>query len=404
MNQGESHDMALKLLALGHQRVQDESEADLAVINTCVVIKPTETKIMRRIRQLNQTGMDLVIAGCLPAVARADLASEFPDSILISPPEYGDFKELIMVKFGEGKGPMPTLPDSTTIGILPISQGCLGNCSYCLTKKARGDLTSYPELVILDRLRTLLKNGAREVQLTAQDTGCYGLDIGSDLGNLLSTVQAVDGDFMIRVGMMNPDSLNMVDGKVQTAWSGDKVYKFLHLPVQSGSDSVLKAMKRGYGVRTFEAQVVSFRSHFSRMSLSTDIITGFPGETDEDHRASVELIERVRPSIVNVTRFSPRAGTPAAKAKAQVPGWVSKERSREMTEVRFKMSSEFYQQFLGEETTILLTEIGKGESLVGRTIEYAPVAITAMARQLGERVEVKVTGAASTHLLGRVLR
>jgi MiaB/RimO family radical SAM methylthiotransferase len=259
-------------------------------------------------------------------------------------------------------------------------------------------------VVILDKLRTLLKDGAREVQLTAQDTGCYGLDIGSDLGNLLSTVQAVDGDFMIRVGMMNPDSLNMVDGKVQRAWSGDKVYKFLHLPVQSGSDSVLKAMKRGYGVRTFEAQVASFRSHFSRMSLSTDIITGFPGETEEDHRASVELIERVRPSIVNVTRFSPRAGTPAAKAKAQVPGWVSKERSREMTEVRFKMSSEFYQQFLGEETMILLTEIGKGESLVGRTIEYAPVAITAMARQLGERVEVKVTGAASTHLLGRVLR
>jgi threonylcarbamoyladenosine tRNA methylthiotransferase CDKAL1 len=404
MNHGESHDMALKLLALGHQRVEDESEADLAVINTCVVIKPTETKIMRRIRQLNQTGMGLVIAGCLPAVARADLASEFPDSILISPPEYGDFKEMIMVKFGEGRGPMPTLPDSTTIGILPISQGCLGNCSYCLTKKARGDLTSYPEVVILDKLRTLLKDGAREVQLTAQDTGCYGLDIGSDLGNLLSTVQAVDGDFMIRVGMMNPDSLTMVDGKVQTAWSGDKVYKFLHLPVQSGSDSVLKAMKRGYGVRTFEAQVASFRSHFSRMSLSTDIITGFPGETEEDHRASVELIERVRPSIVNVTRFSPRAGTPAAKAKAQVPGWVSKERSREMTEVRFKMSSEFYQQFLGEETMILLTEIGKGESLVGRTIEYAPVAITAMARQLGERVEVKVTGAASTHLLGRVLR
>lgn len=404
MNQGESHDMALKLLALGHQMVEDESEADLAVINTCVVIKPTETKIMRRIRQLNQTGIDLVIAGCLPAVARADLASEFPDSILISPPEYDDFKEMIMVKFGEGKGPMPTLPDPTTIGILPISQGCLGNCSYCLTKKARGDLTSYPEVVILDKLRTLLKNGAREVQITSQDTGCYGLDIGSDLGNLLSIVQAVDGDFMIRVGMMNPDSLNMVDGKVQAAWSGDKVYKFLHLPVQSGSDSVLKAMKRGYGVRTFEAQVASFRSHFRRMSLSTDIITGFPGETDEDHRASVELIERVRPSIVNVTRFSPRAGTPAAKAKAQVPGWVSKERSREMTEVRFKMSSEFYQQFLGEETMILVTEIGKGESLVGRTIEYAPVAISAMARQLGEWVEVKVTGAASTHLLGRVLR
>ncbi len=137
------------------------------------------------------------------------------------------------------------------------------------------------------------------------------------------------------------------------------------------------------------------------MSLSTDIITGFPGETDDDHRASVDLIERVRPSIVNVTRFSPRPGTPAAKAKGQVAGWVSKERSREMTEVRFKLSSEFYQQFLGEETSILLTEKGKGDSLVGRNVEYAPIAINAPPSKLGEWVQVKVTGAASTHLLGR---
>jgi MiaB-like tRNA modifying enzyme len=402
MNQGESHDLALALMSLGHQRIDDERDADVVLINTCVVIKPTETKIIRRLRQLNQTGKSMVIAGCIPAVAGDALLMEFPGAMRITPSEYGDFKELARSRFGEGDCSLPTIPGPSTIGILPISQGCLGNCSYCLTKKARGDLSSYPKEMIIGKLRSLLERGVKEVQVTAQDTGCYGLDIGSDLGDLLSTIQTVEGDFMVRVGMMNPDSLDMVDGKVQKTWAGNKVYKFLHLPVQSGSDSILRAMKRGYTARTFETQVTSFRSYHPRMSLSTDIITGFPGETDDDHRASVDLVERVRPSIINVTRFSPRPGTPAAKAKGQVAGWVSKERSREMTEVRFKLSSEFYQQFLGEETSILLTEKGKGDSLVGRNVEYAPIAINAPPSKLGEWVQIKVTGAASTHLLGRL--
>jgi len=402
MNQGESHDLALALMSLGHKWTDEERDADIILINTCVVIKPTETKIIRRLRQLNQTGKSLVIAGCIPAVAGEALSTEFPGAIRIVPSEYGGFKELARSRFGVGDSALQTIPGPGVIGVLPISQGCLGNCSYCLTKKARGDLSSYPKEMIMGKLSSLLEGGAKEVQVTAQDTGCYGLDIGSDLGDLLSVIQSVEGDFMVRVGMMNPDSLDMVDGKVQKAWAGNKVYGFVHLPVQSGSDSILRAMKRGYSVRTFEAQVSSFRAHRPRMSLSTDIITGFPGETDDDHRASVDLVERVRPSIVNVTRFSPRPGTPAAKAKGQVAGWVSKERSREMTEVRFRLSSEFYQQFLGEETSILLTEKGRGDSLVGRSVEYAPIAIDSPPSKLGKWVQVKVTGAASTHLLGRL--
>jgi threonylcarbamoyladenosine tRNA methylthiotransferase CDKAL1 len=401
MNQGESEDLVLDLLSLGHQRVQNEDDADLFLINTCVVIKATETKILRRLRQLNQTGRPLVIAGCLPAVSDETLFKEFPQSLHLAPSRYPDFKELFRARFGEGESPFLQFQSPNVIGILPISQGCLGNCSYCLTKQARGNLSSYDIETIVHRMRALVMGGSKEIQMTAQDTGCYGLDIGSNLGEILNTVQAVEGDFMVRVGMMNPDSLDMVMEDIRGAWSGPKVYKFLHLPVQSGSDRILDAMKRGYEVRTFEDQVRSFRSIYPRMSLSTDIITGFPGETEDDHHASVELVERIRPSIINVTRFSPRPGTPAAKARSQVPGWVSKGRSREMTELRFRLSTEFYQQFLGEDLTILLTEKGKGDSLVGRSMEYAPVAIPSKGHDLGEWVKVRVVGAASTHLLGK---
>jgi threonylcarbamoyladenosine tRNA methylthiotransferase CDKAL1 len=402
MNQGESEDLALDLLSLGHQRVESEDDADLFLINTCVVIKATETKILRRLRQLNQTGKPLVIAGCLPSVSDELLSKEFPQSLHLAPSQYLGFKDMVRARFGQGESPLLEFQLHNVIGILPISQGCLGNCSYCLTKKARGNLSSYGKESIVRRMRALVKGGSKEIQMTAQDTGCYGLDIGSNLGEILDMVQAIDGDFMVRVGMMNPDSLGMVMEDIRRAWSGPKVYKFLHLPVQSGSDRVLEAMKRGYVVRTFEDQVRSFRSIYPRMSLSTDIITGFPGETDDDHRASVELIERIRPSIINVTRFSPRPGTPAAKARSQVPGWVSKERSREMTELRFRLSTEFYHQFLGEDLAILLIEKGKGDSLVGRSMEYAPVAIPAKGHDLGEWVRVRVVGAASTHLLGTV--
>ena len=185
MNQGESHDLALALMSLGHQRIDDERDADIVLINTCVVIKPTETKIMRRLRQLNQTGKSMVIAGCIPAVASDALSMEFPGAIRITPSEYGDFKELARSRFGEGDSSLLTIPGPSAIGVLPISQGCLGNCSYCLTKKARGDLSSYPKEMIIGKLRSLLERGAKEVQVTAQDTGCYGLDIRVRPGGLV---------------------------------------------------------------------------------------------------------------------------------------------------------------------------------------------------------------------------
>ncbi|OPY30856.1 MAG: (Dimethylallyl)adenosine tRNA methylthiotransferase MiaB [Methanomassiliicoccales archaeon PtaU1.Bin124] len=402
MNQGESRDLAQDLLSHGHEQVADEGDADLVIINTCVVIQPTELKIMKRLRRLSQTGQKVIIAGCLPSVKPDQMRHEFPDAVLLPPSDYPIFSEMVNELYGTCKTG-GSLTVGQISGILPVSQGCLGNCSYCLTKKARGDLNSYPISNLKKKARQLLEDGARELLVTAQDTGCYGLDINTDLSELLKEIVALDGEFMVRLGMMNPDSLAQVLDQTVKVWNHPKVYKFLHLPVQSGSERVLKAMGRGYDVPTFESQVRHFRALKPLMSLSTDIITGFPGETEDDHRASVELMERVRPNIINVTRYSPRPGTPAAKAKGQVPSWISKERSREMAKLRFELGEAYYAGFVGQALEILITEVGKKGSLVGRSREYAPVAISERDARLGQWVEVEITGHAATHLLGKAI-
>jgi tRNA A37 methylthiotransferase MiaB len=180
------------------------------------------------------------------------------------------------------------------------------------------------------------------------------------------------------------------------------VYKFLHLPVQSGSDGVLKAMGRHYTVDDFKAQVARFRKRYRNLTLSTDVITGFPGETDKDYRKTVELIEWVKPNIVNVTRYSPRPGTPAAKAKNQVPGWMSKERSRELTTLRFRISKSINIGKEGDREEVLVTEKGKNDTYIGRTVSYTPVVIEEGVR-LGDFVEVEIVRSAPTHLIGRLV-
>lgn len=402
MNQGEGRELVDTLVSLGHEKVDNVEEAQLVLINTCVVIKPTELKIMKQLRKLNQMGKGMIIAGCIPAVNYPALKEEFPDALLLDPQKYPYFREMAMSRFGLGTS-VPPKADRQVSGIIPISQGCLGNCTYCITKAARGDLESYSKGSLVEKAKEMIAAGSRELLVTAQDTGCYGFDKDSDLAALLDVLSSIEGRFFIRVGMMNPDSLEPLLERAIEAWSSPKVYKFIHLPVQSGSQRILTSMGRGYSPSTFEFQVKEFRSRYPRMSIATDIITGFPGETDEDHELSKELLLRVRPNTINVTRYSPRPGTPAARSKGQVPTRISKERSREMTKLRFDVAAGRNSQFVGEVVPALVTEQGKQGTMIVRTIEYVPVAVPSRGVALGDIVTVEITESTSTHMLGRVV-
>ena len=186
------------------------------------------------------------------------------------------------------------------------------------------------------------------------------------------------------------------------AYGSDKVFKFLHLPVQSGDDAILESMRRQYTVSQFEEIVCRFRRAFPEITLSTDVIVGFPGESEEQFEATMELIRRVRPDIVNVTRFSPRDGTPAATMPGQIVGWKVKERSRRLTRLRFQIARETNERFIGREASVLVTEPGKPGTVLARTPEYRQVVLREPAA-IGEFLRVKIDGARPTDLSGHLL-
>ncbi|HQN76452.1 MAG TPA: tRNA (N(6)-L-threonylcarbamoyladenosine(37)-C(2))-methylthiotransferase [Methanomassiliicoccales archaeon] len=400
MNQGESAELAAYLGSLGHRQVFDENEADVALINTCVVIEPTERKILRRLRYLRDQGKKLLIVGCMASVGPERLREEFPEALISGTSDYPRFLKVLEEEF-HSCGQAIEIGEQGQL-VLPIAQGCNGSCSYCITKLARGDLVSYPLKGLVRRVEQALGQGAKEILVTSQDTAAYGMDGNDRLPDLLRAICDVPGDFRVRVGMMNPDNLaEILDGMVE-AYRHPKVYRFLHLPVQSGSDRVIREMGRAYRSEEYLEMVRRLRSSLPELTLSTDVITGFPGETEEDHHRTVELMEQLRPNIINVTRFSRRQGTVADGMKGQVPGWVSKERSRELTRLRFRISSEINASKVGRVYSVLIDEKGKGSSVMARTDDYLPVVIKGD-HELWRRVNVKITGHASTHLYGVIV-
>lgn len=388
------------LSSLGHEAAENAVEADLIVLNTCVVIKTTENRMIKRIREISGQRKHLVVTGCMASVFPDKIVKNAPYAKIVPPSQYDTFSDLVTSTFGAGP-PLPITPDGVT-SILPIAQGCVGSCTYCITRRARGRLASYPEQDIIKDAKKALAGGSRELLVSSQDTACYGFDQGTDLGHLLRRLTALPGDFRIRVGMMNPDNLSKIEDSFIPAWLDGKIYKFIHLPVQSGSDHILAEMGRGYRAAEVARLIGRLRKACPEMTLSTDVIAGFPGETSDDHLETVKLLKEIRPDIVNVTRFSPRPGTPAHRSREKVPGRIAKDRSRELSELRFDIAREINERLVGSTLEILITEVGKGDSMVGRTSTYKPVVIK-KALPLGSKASAKITSSTPTHLFGKCI-
>lgn len=377
----------------GHELVEEGQE--VTVVNTCFVKQDTERKILKLLGELKGR---VVVTGCL-SQARPELIEAFPACSFLGVGRIEGIVEALsrhVVDVDEG------FPDfcservltNPLISIVPVSEGCLGNCTYCCTRLARGKLKSRSISSILTQIKQDLSKGVRELWLTSQDMGCYGLDIKSSLPELINAVTNVDGDFRVRVGMMNPQhALRFLPELIQS-FRSLKMYKFLHLPVQSGSDKVLKGMNRGYFVADFKRAVRAFRKAFPDLTLSTDVICGYPEEGGEEWRETLDLIKEVRPDVINISRFFGRPGTPAALLR-QHPSWVVKERSRELTVLHKSISLACNKKRVGRECTVLVTEDG-----VGRNESYKPVAVNA---PLGSFINVRIVSASIFCLKGLII-
>lgn len=390
---GESREIEDLLSGRGWDIVDDFEESDLAVLVTCVVIEKTERKMLKRVKALADAP-GLIIAGCMSTACRAKAEAIAPSASFVAPGDLEALSRLLPAPLG----PARTRPREG-YGIVPISTGCLGDCSYCITKIARGPLKSRAPSQIKDAVLAMVQNGPREIQLTAQDTAVYGADMGTDLPALVAEICRIPFDFRLRIGMMNPASAARILHHIAETYEEPKVFKFLHLPVQSASDRLLEQMRRRYTLNDCRKVVTSVRSSAPSATLSTDLIVGYPGETREDHKANLEFISEIMPDIVNVTRFSARPGTEAAEAGSFVAGAIMKQRSREITELRFAVALERNQEWLGRTVNALSTERGKKGTTILRSEEYKQIVVQE-ALPLGRYHLVEVTGATPTYLRG----
>jgi len=254
---------------------------------------------------------------------------------------------------------------------------------------------SYDVRAIKKQFESAVKDGVKEIWLTSQDTGAYGKDIGLSLPELLRVLLSVKGDYRARLGMLNPNhALEFLDELIEI-YKHPNMFRFVHLPVQSASNKILKLMNRKYRVEDFVRIVKKLRKAIPKLTIATDIIVGFPGETEEDFKRTYNLLQELRIPVVNLTKFCPRPGTPAKRMK-QLDTKIIKQRSRRIGELQAKIINN--QEWLDWQGNIIIDELGKDYSTVGRNDYYKPVVVKNVKLKLGTVVEVRVVNVMQNYL------
>ena len=392
----------------GHTLAENAKESDLNLIVTCSVKDATATKMIHRIKESNSK--PLIVAGCLPKAEQKTVEKFAENASLLGPNSIGktlqviqstlDGKKMIALDDSDvSKVGLPKIRLNPAIGIVEIASGCMSECTFCQTKLAKGDLQSYRVGDIVRQVNAELSDGCNEVWLTSTDNGCYGFDIDSDLPELVHTVSEIPQKFFIRVGMMNPMYMPRIRDSLLKSFESTKVFKFLHIPVQSGSDKVLNDMKRGHTAQTFRDVTNHFRDKFEKFTISTDVIVGFPTETEGDFEQTLELLQETKPDIVNLSRYSRRPGTDAAEMK-QIDVSEVKRRSKIAYELITKISNENNRKWIGWEGHVIFDE-EYNDQVRGRNFAYKPIFIKEKP-EIGQILNVKITDATNHSLIGKI--
>ena len=392
----------------GHTLATNPSESDLNLIVTCSVKDTTANKMMHRIKSLKTK--PLIVAGCLPKAEQSNVEKFIKNASLLGPNSLGKTldiinstlmgkKQIALEDSDLSKIGLPKVRLNSAVGIVEIASGCMSECTFCQTKLAKGDLSSYRLGDIVRQVQTEIKEGCKEVWLTSTDNGCYGFDIGTDLPTLVNAVSEIPKDFMIRVGMMNPMYMSRIKQNLMESYDNEKVFKFLHIPVQSGSDKVLNDMKRGHTSETFREIVKKTKERFENFTISTDIIVGFPSETEEDFQKTITLLDETKPDVVNLSKYSARPGTDAAELK-QIDAAEIKRRSKVVFEQINKISLKSNEKWIGWKGKVLFDE-NTEEGIKGRNYAYKPISIDEKVN-IGQSHIVEITKATRKRLIGKI--
>ncbi|KAJ8878147.1 hypothetical protein PR048_022614 [Dryococelus australis] len=417
-NNSDSEYMAGQLAAYGYTLTEDKWVADLWLLNSCTVKSPAEDHFRNEIEAGQRHGKHVVVAGCVPqgaprssflqglsivGVQQIDRVVEVVEETL-----KGHTVRLLGQKREGGRRAggaplaLPKVRKNPLVEIIPINSGCLNQCSYCKTKHARGQLASYPPEEIVERARQAFSEGVVELWLTSEDTGTYGRDIGSSLPALLRAVlEVVPDGCMVRVGMTNPPYiLEHLEAMVELLLH-PRVYSFLHVPVQSGSDAVLADMKREYNCADFQRVVDFLRDKVPGVTIATDIICGFPTETQQDFEETLSLCAHYQFPSLFINQFFPRPGTPAARMP-RVPPPEVKRRTKQLWELF--QSYHTYDGQVGQIQRVLVTELSHDKKhYVAHNKQYHQVLVPLRQELLGRAVWVRIASASKHCLAGEVL-
>ncbi|KAM6177018.1 threonylcarbamoyladenosine tRNA methylthiotransferase [Erethizon dorsatum] len=404
-NNSDGEYMAGQLAAYGYKITENPSEADLWLLNSCTVKNPAEDHFRNSIKKAQEENKKVVLAGCVPqAQPRQDylkglsiIGVQQIDRVVevVEETIKGHSVRLLGQKKDNGKRlggarlDLPKIRKNPLIEIISINTGCLNACTYCKTKHARGNLASYSIDELVDRAKQSFQEGVCEIWLTSEDTGAYGRDIGTSLPALLwKLVEVIPEGAMLRLGMTNPPYILEHLEEMAKILNHPRVYAFLHIPVQSASDSVLMEMKREYCVADFKRVVDFLKEKVPGITIATDIICGFPGETDQDFQETVRLVEEYKFPSLFINQFYPRPGTPAAKME-QVPAQVKKQRTKDLSQIFHSYNP--YNHKIGEKQQVLVTEESfDSKFYVAHNRFYEQVLVPKNPSFMGKMVEVDI--------------
>lgn len=417
LNHHKSEEIAGVLAEAGYTIVDRPEEADVIVLNTCMVRQKSEDKVVSRVAELARLKKSrpvlIGVGGCMPQGRGAEIFSLCPAADFAFGTTGLRFLPEIIEQAKRGERVaflpeprelerLPVLRKSAFQAYVTIAEGCSHSCAYCVIPHVRGPLRSRPMGEILEEVRELAAGGYLEVTLLGQNVDAYGLDLrdGTNFAKLLRAL----GEIPIpRVRFTSSHPAYMTEEVIAAIAEEPNVCEHVHLAVQSGSNRILRAMRRGYTREQFLALVERIRRAIPEVNITTDVIVGFPGEEEEDFAATLSLIEEARFGTVYVAAYSPRPNTPAEPLGDPIPQTEKARRLQEVLDLARKIAMELHRERIGKTVEILAEEyIPEKGMVMGKTRDFRTVLAPGGPELVGKLVEVEVTGATPAALLGGV--
>ncbi len=394
LNKADSETMAGILASEGHKITDNYNNAHVLIINTCTSSNKDDKEFFEFFEEMKKQGKNMIIAGCIPQTDPARIkgysqigVSQIQEiNTIVEETLHGE--TITLVARGETTLKNPVKRKNSQVGIIPINEGCMKSCKFCISQESRGGLRSHDPAEIIERAQDALKEGAKQIWLTSLDAASYGRDINQDLPSLVYKLAGIHHNFRIRLGTLNPGSCLHIKEGLTEALKNEKAFKYLHFPIQSGSNEMLKSMNRDYTIEEAMHLINEIKNAIPDITIETDVICGYPGETKDHFLETAEKIKQMQPDKLNVYVYSKRKNmTPEEDSHR------AKERARFLSEMHAWIERKQNKKMIGKICEAVIEDIGKDNTFIGRTSNFKKIVLKNNGRfAKGDLIRAHITG------------